>query len=70
VEYFGGSAAIWVPDNLKSGVTTANYYEPEVNRTYADLAAHYGAIVLPARPVRVKLDLTRSFIGEGHASEC
>ena len=49
VEYFGGSAAIWVPDNLKSGVTTANYYEPEINRTYADLAAHYGAIVLPAR---------------------
>ena len=49
VEYFGGSAAIWVPDNLKSGVTTANYYEPEIHRTYADLAAHYGAIVLPAR---------------------
>lgn len=49
VEYFGGSAAIWVPDNLKSGVTTANYYEPEIHRTYAELAAHYGAIVLPAR---------------------
>ena len=49
VEYFGGSAAIWVPDNLKSGVTTANYYEPEINRTYAELAAHYGAVVLPAR---------------------
>ncbi|HEY6358068.1 MAG TPA: IS21 family transposase, partial [Vicinamibacterales bacterium] len=49
VEYLGGSTAIWVPDNLKSGVTTANYYEPEVNRTYADLASHYGAIVLPAR---------------------
>jgi transposase len=49
VEYFGGSAAIWVPDNLKSGVTTANYYEPEIHRTYADLARHYGAVVLPAR---------------------
>ncbi len=49
VEYVGGSAAIWVPDNLKSGVTTANYYEPEINRTYAYLARHYGAIVLPAR---------------------
>ena len=49
VEYFGGSAAIWVPDNLKSGVTTANYYEPEIHRTYAELAAHYGAVVLPAR---------------------
>jgi transposase len=49
MEYVGGSCAIWVPDNLKSGVTTANYYEPEINRTYADLARHYGAIVLPAR---------------------
>ncbi len=33
IEYFGGSPAIWVPDNLKSGVTTAHYYEPEINRT-------------------------------------
>ena len=46
VEYFGGSPAIWVPDNLKSGVTTANYYEPEIDRTYTDLARHDGAIVL------------------------
>ena len=49
VEYFGGSCAIWVPDNLKSGVTTANDYEPTIHRTYAELARHYGAIVLPAR---------------------
>jgi transposase len=49
VEAWGGSPALWVPDNLKSGVTRANYYEPEINRTYAELAAHYGAIVLPAR---------------------
>jgi transposase len=54
VEYYGGSTAIWVPDNLKSGVTTANYYEPEINRTYAELAHHYGAIVLPARAAHPK----------------
>ena len=54
VEYFGGSTAIWVPDNLKSGVTTANYYEPAINRTYAELAHHYGAIVLPARAAHPK----------------
>ena len=54
VEYFGGSPAIWVPDNLKSGVTTANYYEPEINRTSTDLARHYGAIVLPARTAHPK----------------
>ena len=49
LDYFQGSAAIWVPDNLKSGVTTANRYEPEINRTYAELARHYGAVVIPAR---------------------
>ena len=49
LDYFQGSTAIWVPDNLKSGVTTASRYEPEVNRTYADLARHYGAVVIPAR---------------------
>ncbi|MDP2701743.1 MAG: IS21 family transposase, partial [Candidatus Rokubacteria bacterium] len=54
VEYFGGSPAIWVPDNLKSGVTMANYYEPEINRTYAELATHYGAVVVPARAAHPK----------------
>jgi transposase len=34
---------------LKSGVTTASRYEPEVNRTYAELARNYGAVVIPAR---------------------
>jgi transposase len=43
LDAFGGSTAIWVPDNLKSGITTPNRYEPEVNRTYAELAQHYGA---------------------------
>ena len=44
-----GSPAIWVPDNLKSGVTTASRYDPDINRTYAELAHHYGAVVIPAR---------------------
>jgi transposase len=34
---------------LKSGVTTGHRYEPEINRTYAELARHYGAVVIPAR---------------------
>ena len=50
VEYFQGSPAVWVPDQLKSGITTASRYEPEINRTYAELARHYGAVVIPARP--------------------
>lgn len=50
VEFFGGSPTIWVPDQLKSGVTRPCRYEPEINRTYAECAGHYGAVVIPARP--------------------
>ena len=50
VEYFGGTTTLWVPDQLKSAVTRPCRYEPGVNRTYEDLAAHYGAVVVPARP--------------------
>jgi transposase len=49
VEYFGGSTEPWIPDNLRSGVSWADRYEPEVNRTYQELARHYGAAVVPAR---------------------
>ncbi|HEY4180404.1 MAG TPA: IS21 family transposase [Kofleriaceae bacterium] len=49
-EHFGGVPAALVPDQLKSGVTRACLYEPEVQRTYEELAQHYGTTVLPARP--------------------
>ena len=49
-DYFGGVTAQVVPDNLKSGVAKACFYDPEVNRTYAGMAAHYGTAVIPARP--------------------
>ncbi len=49
VEEWGGSPAIYVPDNLRSGVTRPCRYEPEVNRTYEEMAEHYGAVVIPAR---------------------
>jgi transposase len=49
-EYFGGTTAILVPDNTKTGVTLACRYEPEANRTYAEMAAHYGTVIIPARP--------------------
>jgi len=48
--YFGGVPAQVVPDNLKSGVIKACFYDPEINRTYADMARHYGTAILPARP--------------------
>lgn len=47
--YFGGVAEIVVPDNLKSGVTAPDYYDPDLNRTYASLAEHYSTVVIPAR---------------------
>jgi len=50
VEYFGGTSEIWVPDQLKSGVKRPCRYEPEINRSYQDLATHHGAVVIPARP--------------------
>ena len=48
--FFGGAPRLLVPDNLKSGVNKASFYDPEINRTYGALAAHYGVGVLPARP--------------------
>jgi transposase len=53
-QFFGGVSALLVPDNLRSAVTKACRYEPKINATYADLAAHYGTAVLPARPYKPK----------------
>ncbi len=49
-EYFGGVPEILVPDCLKGAVTVPCRYEPVLNRTYQDLATHYGTAVIPARP--------------------
>jgi transposase len=49
LEYFGGVPAAIVPDNLKSGVTQAHRYEPEINPSYQDFAEHYALAILPAR---------------------
>src|SRR5258707_7986691 len=45
----GGVPKVVVCDNLKAGVTKPSRYEPGINRTYQDLAEHYGFVVLPAR---------------------
>jgi len=49
LEFFGGVPRQVVPDNLKAGVAKAHRYEPELNPSYADWAAHYGVAVVPAR---------------------
>jgi len=53
-EFFGGCTEILVPDNLKSAVTTASWYEPDINDSYQDMADHYGTVVVPARPYKPK----------------
>lgn len=61
-EFFGGVTELLVPDNLKSGVTKANRYEPELNPTYHDMAQHYGVAVIPARVRRPK-DKSKAEVG-------
>ncbi len=51
-EFFGGVPEILVPDNLKSGVAKSHLYEPYLNRTYQEMARHYQAAILPARPAK------------------
>jgi transposase len=52
--FFGGAPAQRVPDNLKAGVTKACFYDPAINRTYGDMAAHYDTAIVPARPRKPK----------------
>ncbi len=48
--FLGGVPKAVVPDNLKSAVIKADRFDPGLNRTYAEMAAHYGTAILPARP--------------------
>ena len=52
LEFYGGSAGVVVPDNLKSGVTVASWYEPVLNPSYLEWARTYSVAILPARPYR------------------
>ena len=54
LDYIGGVPAAIVPDCLKSAVTKADPYEPDLNRAYAAFARHYGMVVLPARSRKPK----------------
>jgi transposase len=50
-EFFGGVTELLVCDHLRTGVNTSCPFEPDIQRTYEDMAAHYGTAVLPARIV-------------------
>ncbi|HAT8127276.1 TPA: IS21 family transposase [Legionella pneumophila] len=61
-EFFAGAPVCLVPDNLKSGVTKSHLYDPDINRTYQELADHYGVAVVPAR-VRAPKDKSKVEVG-------
>jgi len=52
--YFGGVPELLVPDNLKSAITKACRYEPEINASYQHMADHYKTVIIPARPYKPK----------------
>ena len=54
LEFYGAAPTVIVPDNPKVGVTRADRYEPELQRSYEEMAAHYRCVVIPARPYRPK----------------
>lgn len=54
LEHFGCCPMAMVPDNLRSAVSKASRYEPDINPTYAEFARHYGTVIFPARPYRPK----------------
>lgn len=52
LDFLGGVPGIIVCDNLKAAVTKPDRYEPGINRTYLEMARHYGTTVIPARPYK------------------
>jgi len=54
LEFFNGVPRCIIPDNLKSGVTKAHRYDPDIHSTYQELANHYGCAIVPARAYHPK----------------
>jgi len=61
-EFFGGVPELVVPDNLKTGITKASRYEPDLNPSYQEMASHYGCAVIPTR-VRKPRDKAKVEVG-------
>jgi predicted transcriptional regulator len=50
LHFFGGVPKAIISDNLKSAVSRASKYEPEINRSFKDFARHYNCAINPTRP--------------------
>ena len=61
-EFLGGVPKIVIPDNLKSGVSKACRYDPDLNPAYQQLASHYAVAIIPARPYKPK-DKSKAEVG-------
>jgi transposase len=61
-EALGGCPELVVCDNLRSGVSRAHRYEPGINATFQEMAAHYGVAILPGRPYKAR-DKAKAEVG-------
>lgn len=61
-KFFNGVPNKIIPDNLKSAVSKACKYDPDINPTYLEMAKHYDTVILPAR-VRKPKDKAKAEIG-------
>lgn len=61
-QFFGGCSELVIPDNLRSGVSKACRYDPQLNPSYQQLAEHYQLAVVPARPYKPK-DKAKAEVG-------
>lgn len=62
LDFIGGVPKLLVPDNLKSGVSKACRYDPDLNPSYEQLGVHYGVAIMPARP-RKPQDKAKAEVG-------
>ncbi len=51
-EYLGGVPLLTIPDNTRTAVSRSDYYEPDINPSYHELALHYNTTIMPARARR------------------
>ncbi len=62
LEFFGGCPELVIPDNIRAGVHKACRYDPDLNPSYQQWAAHYQVAVIPARPYKPK-DKAKAEVG-------
>ena len=53
-EFYGGTTVTLNPDNLKSGVITPDLWDPKLNKSYSEMAEHYGVFIDPSRAGKPK----------------